>query len=257
MPVEPARSSVPRYQMAKQQNPYQGRWNWWYGAIADVMIEEPGLKVEEIAARLNKHAKTISLIMRTDLFQEFLAQRRAEYRAGHDFALQHGLTKVAKLALEAAAEHLEKKKDQVPLATSIEAMNSALDRLGYAPKTGPQVAVQVNNDNSSRTQTVLVEGVSASALEEARAALRLAETRRGQEFDGLARHSSPALAQPERDDQLTARGSASTSETKQLTLDLVAVEVVAKPSGNSQDDGSSPQAHPSSPSINGAIENDS
>lgn len=239
MPVEPARQAVSRYQMARQANPYQGRWNWWYGAIADVMIEEPGLKVQEIAKRLNKHEKTISLIMRTDMFQEFLAQRRAEYRGNHDFALKSGLQRVALLALDAAADHLEKKKDQVPLASSIEAMSSALDRLGYAPQSSPAVSVQVNNDNS-KTQTVVVEGVSASALEEARAALRLAEAKRGQDFDRLTGPTSPLLVESSGRDELPSELPDRENEG-QLTLDLAHVEMEVIPPGDDKGMRSAPQ----------------
>lgn len=172
----------------------------------------------EIAIELGKAANTISMIVNTDLFKDYLARRKDAWRKEHDFAILSRVTRVAELSMDSAIEHLEKKKDQVPLAVAVEAMNSALDRLGYGPKTGPQVAVQVNTDNST-TQTVVVQGVSASALEEARAALRIAESKRAEEFDGrLARHPAPTLIE---DTVITSKpDSGSEVDGSQGVLDL-------------------------------------
>lgn len=235
MPLEPARSSVTRAQRALQRNPYEGRWNWWYSAIADIMIRDPGVNSTEIALELHKHPNTISMIMNTDLFREYLAQRKDAWRQQHDFAILSKVTRVAELSLDSVAEQFIKKKDQVPLPIAVEAMTSALDRLGYAPKQQPQVAVTVNND--ARAQTVVVQGVSASALEEARAALRLAERRRAEVFDVQPGTLAPPLpagseASTMASTMAAPRSEASTVPTgEDLQIDLFANEVdsVAKP----------------------------
>lgn len=216
MGFEPQRSSVGRAQGALQKNPYEGRWNWWYSSIADVMIRSPSFTKEEIALELRKHPHTISLIVNTDMFQDYLAQRKDAWRREHDFALVAGLTKVAELSIESAASFLEKKKDQVPLPVAVEAMNSALDRLGYGPKPTAQVAIQVNQD--ARAQTVIVQGVSASVLEEARQALRIAESKRAEEYDSTRPISRKALVEP-------ARPARVLDEGQQETLDLFAVDM--------------------------------
>jgi hypothetical protein len=182
MPIEPVHSRVNAAQQARQRNPYEGRWNWWYSSIADIMIRDPSITKAAIALELDKSATTISFIVNTNLFQDYLAQRKEEWRKQHDHAILSKLTRVAELSLDSVAEHLEKKKDQVPLPVAVEAMTSALDRLGYGIKQQPAVSVQVNQDNS-RTQTVVIEGVSATALEEARTALRVAEGKRALEYD--------------------------------------------------------------------------
>ena len=191
MPIEPVRSHVTRAQVARQRNPYEGRWNWLYSSIADIMIRDPSIAQSDIALELNKAPNTISMIVNTDMFQEYLARRKEAWREKHDHAILSKLTRVAELSLDSVAEQFEKKKDQIPLPIAVEAMNSALDRLGYGPKQQAAVSVQVNQDNS-RTQTVVVQGVSATALEEARAALRIAESKRAEEYDGrLTIESAP------------------------------------------------------------------
>ena len=58
-----------------------------------------------------------------------------------------------------------------------EIAQTTLDRLGFAPKTAQAPAVVVNN-NVNSSQVVLPGSVSATALEEARMALRAAERQR-------------------------------------------------------------------------------
>lgn len=179
------------------------------------MIRDPSTKIQDIAAELAKSPNTISMIVNTDLFQEYLSRRKEQWRKEHDFAILSKVTRVAELSLDSVAEQFEKKKDQVPLGMAVEAMTSALDRLGYGPKQAPTVAVQVN-DNSSRTQTVVVQGVGASALEEARAALRLAESKRAEDYDGrLARHPAPKLVEVDKGED---------KDSPQLDLDFTVVD---------------------------------
>jgi len=247
MPLEPARSHVTRRQMAVQKNPYEGRWNRWYSAIADILIRAPAASNNDIAKELGKAPNTISMIVNTDMFNEYLAQRKDEWRRTHDFTLLNKLTKVAELSLDSVIEQFEKKKDQVPLALATSTMNSALDRLGYTPKTSPAVEVTVNND--ARTQTVVVQGVSATALEEARNALRIAEGKRAEVYDGLIQHQPSLSPPPFGEAQLPARSKAPTNQPEQLDLlELTAVEVGTGSPGSSTNGSPSPQA--TSPSNN-------
>ena len=173
MPIEPAIQSTRRsgntYSTLKAN--YAGRWRWWYASISDWMIEHPGGKLTDCALALNRSYNTIILIAGTDLFRDFHAQRMAEYRRTHDFALAHKLTAVAEEALDLTLATLKKKGDQVPLANLVEITSSSLEKLGYGAKP-TQPSVVVNNN-----QQVIVP-VSASELVEAREALRRSEQRR-------------------------------------------------------------------------------
>lgn len=160
-----------------QSNPFEGRWKWWYSAIADCMIRHPEWELRDIAKHLDKHPNTISLIARTDVFKTYLAQRKDEWKQTHDFSLASKLNDVAEKGLGAISDILDKQKDKVPMKFLQEVTLGALDRLGYAPNQTP--GVQVNNYNAVTSQPVVVP-VPMAALEEARDALRLAERRRGE-----------------------------------------------------------------------------
>lgn len=158
-----------------RQGVYQGRWRWWYSSIADWMIRNPGGSMSDCAAALNKHPNTISAIANTDMFREYFARRKAEFHREHDYAIRAKLTGVAEASLDLMLGQLRKKGDQIPMQRLESIVGSTLDRLGYAPSTSPTVVV--NNTTDARTQTVAITGLTASALEEARQALRLAELR--------------------------------------------------------------------------------
>lgn len=162
----------PRKFGAARTNAYNGRWNWWYSAIADWMIAHPGGKLSDCAAELGKHPNTISLIVNTDMFRDFLQRRKDEWRANHDFSLSHKLHDVAEKSMDILIDKMEKQGDKLPTNLVAEIATSALDRLGYGPKQAPGVAVSVAQDN--RVQIA----VDATALAEAREAMRLAEEKR-------------------------------------------------------------------------------
>lgn len=149
----------------------ENRWRWWYSAISDLMIRHPDWTQQEIATKLNKHPNTISMIVGTDLFKEFLAQRKAAWMEDHDHALRSRLTEVATEGLDIVLEQLRTKKSAVPLQAALKITESALDRLGYAPSNGPQVVV--NNAPDNRQQTLVA--LTPADLEAARQAMRMAE----------------------------------------------------------------------------------
>jgi hypothetical protein len=156
-------------------NPYANRWRWWYAAISDAMIANPGATTNDIAASLGKAPTTISMISNTDLFRDYHAQRRQEFQKSHDFILSSKLGRVAEKGLDLLLEVMETKRTSVPLAQLVAITNSSLENLGYGPKAQPQAPVQVNVH-----QQVAVP-VSAGALEEARDALRRSEAKQLQE----------------------------------------------------------------------------
>lgn len=172
-------------------NPYQGRWRWWYSAIADHMIRQPDARIEDIAKALNRAPNTISMIINTDLFKTYLQQRKTAWTVEHDFALRAKLTGVASKGLDIIQEVLEKKGDQIPLQRLAELTASSLDRLGYAPSSGPQVVVNTGNiDQSQKTLNV-----SSDVLREAREKMRTVEQQKaGQSLPEA--QQTPSLASP-------------------------------------------------------------
>src|SRR5262245_46765931 len=148
MVAEPRFRKVP-IGLRDPSNPAQGRWGYYYSEIADYMIRNPGSKADEIAKYVKRHPQTVRNIIKTDLFQEFLAQRKEEWRAAHDYALVHKTTLIAEKALDVLLEKLDKQQDKMPTSLVNEIATNALDRLGYAPKAAPQIAVNVDNSQTS------------------------------------------------------------------------------------------------------------
>jgi hypothetical protein len=177
--------------------PYEGRWRWWYSAIADWMLEHPGRPMTECAAYLKKAPSTVYAITASDTFREYFARRRSEWSQTHDQVLTQKLTSVTELALDSLLGQLEKKRDQIPMNIVKDLAVSGLDRLGFGPKTTPAVNVNVQQ-NDNRQQIAIA--VTASDLEEARIALRRVEQRRSEEppatvplASSAARNSSSSL----------------------------------------------------------------
>jgi hypothetical protein len=141
---------------------------WYYTAIIDWMIANPGRPLSECAKYVGRTQTTLSIIINSDMFKAALAQRKAEFQAQHDFSLIEKTTKVAHASLDAILTTLEKKKDAVPLDRLQQISDSALGRLGYGAKPLTQ-AVQVNNFNGP---SQVFAPVSSNDLAEARMALR-------------------------------------------------------------------------------------
>src|SRR4029077_4304076 len=116
------------------KNPYQGRWRWYYPGIADWIIRHPEGKLSDCAKDMNKAYGTIAFIVRTDLFQEYLAQRRAAWQKDHDFTIISKVTRVAEKSLDLLLDKMEKQADKIPMQLITEVATSSLDRLGYGPK---------------------------------------------------------------------------------------------------------------------------
>lgn len=168
---------------------FEGRWNWWYSSIADAMIANPSWRMQDIADYLDKHINTISQIVKTDLFQSYLAERKREWREQHDATIVSKTTAVAEKALDLMLETMEKKRTAIPFESLRAVSETALDRLGYSPRNAP--AVQVNNFGSG-PQQVLVP-VGKEALEEAREIMRRAEARSAERSVGASAGNVPQI----------------------------------------------------------------
>lgn len=163
--------SPKKYKDVAPSNPYKGRWGWWYPAIADYMLANPGAKIADIAAHVNRVPQTISYIINTDMFRRYLDQRREEAQQVTDTRIAQKLTKIGELGLDLMYETMEKKRTSVPIGQLQTMTMSALDRLGYSPEPAksPSVNVNVSGNNVA---------VGVEMLEEARKTLRRAEQNR-------------------------------------------------------------------------------
>ena len=145
------------------------RMLWYFDAIIDFMIANPGASNKEIGDHVRRGPQTITYIINSDLFKARYVQRKEEYIKQHDFGLLQKNTKIAHASLDAILSTLEKKKDAIPLASLSELSKNSLEALGYgAPKPAAAVSVNVSNQPT----VVLPQGVTAADLEQARMAVR-------------------------------------------------------------------------------------
>lgn len=149
-------------------NVQRKRMLWYYDAIIDWMIANPGAPLSECAAHVQRTPTTLSIIINSDMFKAALAARKAQFQAQHDIGLIHKTTKIANAGLDAILETLERKRSGVPIDQLQAVTGSALDRLGYGTKKDATAGVTINS--TGNTQVVIP--VTPSELEEARMAIR-------------------------------------------------------------------------------------
>jgi len=141
---------------------------WWYEALADHMIANPGDTQNEIAAHFGRAVSTISTIVHTDAFKAYFRIRRNAHAERLDAGIRHKMFEVADKSFDLILDKLEKKRDTIPIETLQRTVDSTLKSLGYglAP-AGPTVNVNTGGGNA-----VVAVPVSLDDLEAARAALR-------------------------------------------------------------------------------------
>lgn len=170
MVPEPKPQVLPHSQRLAQRS-LEGRWRSWYAAIADLRITKPGITNVDIAQILGKHEQTVGAIIRTDMYREYEAQRRAHWLENTENIIRNKLVSVTSMALDGLAARLERQKDQVPLEAGKDIAAMGLEALGFGPKPVAPVSVNVNQNNVQ-----IPNAVSPAALEEARATLRQVES---------------------------------------------------------------------------------
>jgi hypothetical protein len=151
---------------------------WYYSRIIDWMIANPGRPLSECAQYIGRTQSTLSIIINSDMFKAALAQRKAEFQQAHDFGIIEKTAKIAHASLDAILETLDKKRSAVPINELREISESALKTLGYGTTAQASPGVTLNFNEGSKGQVVLP--VSPQHLEEARMALRLAQSSRPQ-----------------------------------------------------------------------------
>jgi hypothetical protein len=156
---------------------YRTRMLWYYERIIDLMLANPDVRIQDIAAAVRKAPSTISMIINSDMFKAAYNQRRAQFTQAHDLALLSKTQKLANASLDSILAVIEKKKDTIPLSQLMELNGRAMDRLGYGvPKDGNLGGVTVNV--GGQTNVTLPPAVTREQLEEARMAVRQTQAMR-------------------------------------------------------------------------------
>lgn len=147
---------------------------WYYFAIMDWMIANPGRPLRDCAAHIGRTPSTLSLIINSDMFKAAFEERKRQFQMQHDLGIIEKTTKVANASLDALLEAVEKKRDKIPIDVLNDIAESSLTRLGYGI-TPSQPSMQVNVNG----QATIIAPVSMQDLEEARMAMRQVQANKG------------------------------------------------------------------------------
>lgn len=139
------------------------RHSYWYDALIDWMIANPGSTIKAIAKEFNKSLPTISMIVNSDMFKARFELRRKELNELMAEEIATETSTVALLSLREVSKRLRDNPAAIPIGQLTEISHSTLDRLGYGQK--PLNSNQQNN-------VVVNVTVPQSVLSEARQSMR-------------------------------------------------------------------------------------
>lgn len=140
----------PRYQGLAAQKGYDqsnpntriNKLRYSHEAMIDILIAEPNIKQNELAARFGYQVPWISRIIGSDAFQGALAKRREELTDPFLVAtLEERMTGVAMQALDVIADKLELTKN---VDVALKAYDISMKALGFGAKTGSNTNIQNN-----------------------------------------------------------------------------------------------------------------
>lgn len=146
------------------------RMRWWYESLADLMIANPKMTQNDLAAHFGRTATTISIIVNSDAFKAYMRQRRDEMSQMLDHSIRSKLMTLTDNTLDVMIDKIDKKKDTIPLQELNRTVENAFKALGY---TSDRPQVVVNNNPTS--QTTVVVPVSLDDLQAAQQALRASQ----------------------------------------------------------------------------------
>jgi len=115
-------------------------------AMVDLIIADPGISQNELAARFGYSASWVSTIMCSDAFQAKLAERRGEIvdpQLRSNFELQ--LKGLMSRSMEILAAKLEAPPEYIPDQLALRTLELSTKALGYGARE--QATVQVNVTN--------------------------------------------------------------------------------------------------------------
>lgn len=143
-------------------------YQWWWEALVDWMIANPGKPVYHAATEFGKSVNYIYAVTSSDMFKERYNERRAAIAQGLNEQILEKTARVAVKGLDLIHDRLASQDvSKTKLETLTEVTDSALKALGYGVPRGPSVVV--NNNNSAQ---VIETAASPATLLEARKRIR-------------------------------------------------------------------------------------
>lgn len=136
----------------------------WHEQVMDFILLNPRATYEEIAQAFNSSAQSIGCIVRSDLFQARLRERRETRNMKVEDRIFAKLNKLAETTVDALTARIEREKAALGIADIRDTAELALHSLGYGkPVQAAKAASEVN------LQVVVV---SRDELAEARQIMR-------------------------------------------------------------------------------------
>jgi hypothetical protein len=142
------------------------RMRWYYTAIIDWMMANPGGKLGDCAAHVGKTQPWLSIIVNSDMFKAALAERQRQNSETQDAVLRQKLTEVSVATLDQLLDNIKTKKNAIPIESLTRLQDSTLSKLGYGIEKAAPVQVNVNQTNQ------VAVPISQSELEAARQLMR-------------------------------------------------------------------------------------
>jgi hypothetical protein len=135
----------------------------WHEQVMDFILLNPRATYEEIAQAFQSSAQSIGCIVRSDLFQARLRERREGRNMKVEDRIFAKLNKLAETTVDVLTERIEQEKKALGIADIRDTAELALHTLGYGKPAQAKTAQDVN------LQVVVV---SRDELAEARQIMR-------------------------------------------------------------------------------------
>ena len=146
------------------------RINYTHEAMADLIIANPGISQNEIAARFGYTASWVSTVMTSDAFQAFYAKRCSEVIDPALMAsVEHRFKAVCDRALNIVMEKLNKPSAEIPDQLALQSLQIAAKAAGFGarvelpPTNTTEVHVHLDNLAGNLTR-LLKRGRDATDL---------------------------------------------------------------------------------------------
>lgn len=147
----------------------------WHEAIIDDMLANPIDTLEVRGKRLGYSGSYLSIIMNSDMFKAHYEARRKAYTELVGDSLTSKLTRAADKSLDHILTKLDEKRNSLSFKQLTDFALPVLDRLGYGAKDVSGVVLNVDN-----RRVTIGASVTQEQLSEARAALRMVESLKGE-----------------------------------------------------------------------------
>ena len=109
--------------------------NYSHEAMADLVIANPGITQNEIAARFGYTASWVSTVMTSDAFQSFMAKRKAEVVDPALMAsVEHRFKAVCDRSLNVLMEKLSKPAAEIPDQLALQSLQIASRAAGFGAR---------------------------------------------------------------------------------------------------------------------------